>query len=78
MNAPLSGEAAPLPSCSSMSLERFHEAQTDPHTGYDTALAEIRRRRKTSHWIWYVFPQLADLGRSAMAGKCDPRSRGSV
>ena len=52
-----------------MSLQRFHEAQADPHAGYDTALAEIRRGRKTSHWIWYIFPQLAGLGRSAMAEK---------
>jgi len=52
-----------------MSLAHFHEAQADPHAGYDTALAEIRRGRKTSHWIWYIFPQLAGLGRSAMAGK---------
>ena len=52
-----------------MSLARFHEAQADPHAGYDTALAEIRRGRKTSHWIWYVFPQLTGLGRSAMAEK---------
>src|SRR3954470_11411387 len=52
-----------------MSLVRFHEAQADPHAGYDTALAEIRRGRKTSHWIWYIFPQLAGLGRSAMAEK---------
>ncbi len=50
-----------------MSLQRFHEAQADPHVGYPTALAEIRRGRKTSHWIWYIFPQLAGLGRSAMA-----------
>ena len=42
-------------------LERFLSAQADD---YDTALAELRRGRKTSHWIWYVFPQLAVLGRS--------------
>ena len=52
-----------------MSLARFQEAQADPHAGYDTALTEIRRGRKTSHWIWYIFPQLAGLGRSAMAEK---------
>ena len=34
---------------------------------YDTALAEIRRGRKTSHWIWYIFPQLDGLGRSSTA-----------
>src|SRR4051794_33621038 len=52
-----------------MSLARFHEAQADPHAGYDIALAEIRRGRKSSHWIWYIFPQLAGLGHSAMAEK---------
>jgi uncharacterized protein (DUF1810 family) len=50
-----------------MSLARFHEAQAGPHGGYDMALAEIRRGRKTSHWIWYIFPQLAGLGHSFMA-----------
>jgi uncharacterized protein (DUF1810 family) len=52
-----------------MSLARFHEAQADPHAGYATALAEIHRGHKRSHWIWYIFPQLAGLGRSAMAEK---------
>ena len=52
-----------------MSLQRFHEAQADPRAGYDTAVQEIRRGRKTSHWIWYIFPQLAGLGHSAMAQK---------
>ncbi len=50
-----------------MSLTRFHEAQASRSAGYDTALAEIRRGRKTSHWIWYIFPQLAGLGRSSTA-----------
>jgi uncharacterized protein (DUF1810 family) len=50
-----------------MSLKRFHEAQASPFAGYDTALAEIRRGRKTSHWIWYIFPQLEGLGRSSTA-----------
>ena len=50
-----------------MSLIRFHEAQADPHAGYSTALADIRGGRKTSHWIWYIFPQLAGLGHSPMA-----------
>jgi len=49
------------------SLERFHEAQASPSAGYDTALAEIRRGRKTSHWIWYIFPQIEGLGRSPTA-----------
>lgn len=50
-----------------MSLERFHEAQSSQSAGYDTALAEIRRGRKTSHWIWYIFPQLGGLGSSSTA-----------
>jgi uncharacterized protein (DUF1810 family) len=50
-----------------MSLERFHKPQASPSAGYDTALAKIRRGRKTSHWIWYIFPQLEGLGRSSTA-----------
>jgi uncharacterized protein (DUF1810 family) len=50
-----------------MSLERFHEAQARPWAGYDTALAEIRAGGKRSHWIWYIFPQIEDLGRSSTA-----------
>ncbi|PYJ12103.1 MAG: DUF1810 domain-containing protein [Verrucomicrobia bacterium] len=50
-----------------MSLERFHTAQANPTAGYDTALAEIRRGRKTSHWIWYIVPQIEGLGRSSTA-----------
>jgi len=45
-------------------LERFTEAQTGT---YEEAAAELRRGRKTSHWMWFVFPQIAGLGRSAMA-----------
>jgi uncharacterized protein (DUF1810 family) len=45
-------------------LERFVAAQ-DPV--YDTVLAELRSGRKRSHWMWFVFPQLAALGRSATA-----------
>jgi uncharacterized protein (DUF1810 family) len=36
-------------------------------TRYATALAELRAGRKSSHWMWFVFPQLAGLGRSEMA-----------
>jgi uncharacterized protein (DUF1810 family) len=45
-------------------LERFVHAQEGVH---DVALAELRGGRKTSHWMWFVFPQLAGLGRSATA-----------
>jgi uncharacterized protein (DUF1810 family) len=45
-------------------LSRFVEAQEG---SFDTALAEIRRGAKRSHWMWYVFPQVTGLGHSAMA-----------
>ena len=45
-------------------LQRFVDAQA---RNYAEALAELRRGRKTSHWMWYVFPQVAGLGSSAMA-----------
>jgi uncharacterized protein (DUF1810 family) len=44
-------------------LRRFVDAQERDGT-YERALAEIRRGRKTSHWMWFVFPQVAGLGRS--------------
>jgi uncharacterized protein (DUF1810 family) len=47
-------------------LERFLSAQNS-HRSYEQALAELRAGRKTSHWMWFVFPQIAGLGRSAMA-----------
>lgn len=50
-----------------MSLERFHDAQANADSGYEAALAEVRSGRKGNHWIWYVFPQLAGLGRSGVA-----------
>ena len=46
-------------------LSRFLDAQAG---SYATALDELRAGRKQSHWIWYVFPQLAGLGRSAASG----------
>lgn len=45
-------------------LQRFLSAQDDAYSGFAEALAEIRSGRKQGHWIWYVFPQLAGLGRS--------------
>lgn len=47
-----------------MSLQRFEDAHRQ---NYETALAEIRRGRKTSHWMWYIFPQLKGLGYSLTA-----------
>lgn len=46
---------------------RFHQAQTGNYSGYETALREIRAGKKTSHWMWYIFPQLRGLGRSDTA-----------
>lgn len=46
------------------SLDRFVEAQEQT---YSVALREIMAGKKTSHWMWYIFPQLRGLGRSAMA-----------
>ncbi|CAO4139430.1 hypothetical protein LPLAFNJD_LOCUS438 [Methylorubrum aminovorans] len=45
-------------------LNRFVEAQAGV---YETALAELRGGRKRSHWMWFIFPQIAGLGSSAMA-----------
>jgi uncharacterized protein (DUF1810 family) len=42
-------------------LHRFVDAQAPLHA---TALAELRRGRKQSHWMWFVFPQIAGLGLS--------------
>jgi uncharacterized protein (DUF1810 family) len=47
-------------------LERFVTAQDAAGT-YQRALAELRAGRKTSHWMWFVFPQVAGLGLSHMA-----------
>jgi uncharacterized protein (DUF1810 family) len=44
-------------------LERFRSAQDAADT-YEHALAELRVGRKRSHWMWFVFPQLAGLGQS--------------
>jgi len=48
-------------------LERFTQAQDARQPGFREALRELRAGRKVSHWIWYVFPQLAGLGSSPMA-----------
>jgi len=47
-------------------LGRFVAAQDDGGT-YERALAELRAGRKQSHWMWFVFPQIAGLGRSPTA-----------
>jgi uncharacterized protein (DUF1810 family) len=45
-------------------LERFVEAQQGV---FEQACAEVRRGRKTGHWMWFIFPQIAGLGMSAMS-----------
>jgi uncharacterized protein (DUF1810 family) len=45
-------------------LARFVDAQA---ANFDDALAELVEGRKRTHWMWYVFPQIAGLGTSAMA-----------
>lgn len=45
-------------------LERFVQAQEG---SYARALQEIKNGRKTSHWMWYIFPQLSGLGHSQTA-----------
>ena len=46
-------------------LERFLNAQSGGV--YEQALAELQAGRKQGHWMWFIFPQHADLGRSATA-----------
>jgi uncharacterized protein (DUF1810 family) len=45
-------------------LDRFIDAQAGMH---ETALREVRRGAKRSHWMWFIFPQIAGLGHSPMA-----------
>jgi uncharacterized protein (DUF1810 family) len=47
-------------------LRRFVDAQAST---YDQALAELRAGEKRSHWMWFIFPQIAGLGRSEKARK---------
>jgi uncharacterized protein (DUF1810 family) len=47
-------------------LERFVAAQEDAAI-YSRALEELRSGRKQSHWIWFVFPQIAGLGQSPIS-----------
>ncbi len=52
-------------------LQRFVDAQTPV---YERVKKELRAGRKESHWMWFVFPQIAGLGHSAMAEKYAIRS----
>jgi uncharacterized protein (DUF1810 family) len=52
-------------------LERFVTAQAGVYEG---VVAELRAGRKVGHWIWFIFPQIAGLGRSAMSERYAIRS----
>lgn len=54
-------------------LSRFLDAQAST---YDQALAELRLGRKRGHWMWWIFPQIAGLGRSETARHYAIASRG--
>ena len=53
-------------------LRRFVDAQEEV---YDAAVRELRAGRKASHWMWFVFPQIAGLGHSDMARRYAIRDR---
>lgn len=53
-------------------LERIFFAQVE---GYEVALHELRRGAKESHWIWYIFPQVAGLESSTMADRYSIKSK---
>jgi uncharacterized protein (DUF1810 family) len=53
-------------------LQRFVDAQAG---AYQAALSELRAGRKRSHWMWFIFPQVAGLGHSAMAQRYAIKSR---
>ena len=53
-------------------LQRFVDAQAPV---YPRVLAELRRGQKQSHWMWFIFPQLAGLGHSPMAQRFAIASR---
>ncbi len=52
-------------------LARFVAAQAGAGgmAGHETTLAEVQAGRKCSHWMWYIFPQIAGLGSSPMAAR---------
>jgi uncharacterized protein (DUF1810 family) len=53
-------------------LQRFVDAQQPV---YEQVLRELRAGRKTSHWMWFIFPQIAGLGLSSMAQRYAISSR---
>ena len=45
--------------------DKYIKAQNDTYGSYEQALKEMRQGMKISHWIWYIFPQIAGLGFSS-------------
>lgn len=58
----MQGSQNPRGGADRFNLERFVEAQ---RRVYGSVLQELQRGRKTTHWMWYIFPQLHSLGRSS-------------
>ncbi len=58
--------SVPSPGADPFNLRRFLDAQDRTGT-YQVALSELRAGRKYEHWIWWIFPQLAGLGRSVIS-----------
>ena len=56
-------------------LKRFLDAQEND---FERALAEIKRGRKQSHWMWYIFPQIAGLGFSSTSKSYAIKDRGEA
>jgi uncharacterized protein (DUF1810 family) len=69
MDTPRKGEKDPH------NLQRFLTAQAED---YECALRELQLGQKKSHWIWYIFPQVAGLGHSSMAQEFAIRFRGEA
>lgn len=73
LSLPISGSrsgTSPIESSAEMTdqynLGRFVAAQANT---YEAALSEIKRGAKRTHWMWYVFPQVAGLGTSLRSGR---------
>jgi uncharacterized protein (DUF1810 family) len=59
----------------SLELHRVVDAQAPV---YAQVMSELRSGRKRSHWMWFIFPQIAGLGHSAMARRSAIASRGEA
>jgi len=62
----MTGNAGRATDADPFNLERFVAAQDDSGT-FDQAMKELQSGRKTSHWMWFVFPQVAGLGHSSLS-----------